>query len=108
MTVLLLEYQSTLLAIDLAQVGRLVLREGISPVDDRLLFPSQGGTTYVQLKNDRLLPASRVIGIHECPTVQSVSPFLAGALKTNPFAGFFHCKDKVFGLLSPDFLAKKE
>jgi len=108
MTVLLLEYQSTLLAIDLAQVGRLTQQEGISPFDERLLFPSQGGTTYVQLKNDRLLPASRVIGIHECPAVQAVSPFLAGALKTNPYAGFFHHKDKIFGLLSPDFLAQKE
>ncbi len=108
MNVLLLEYQNTRLAVDLLRVRRLVRREDIAPLDPRLLFPSTGGATYVQLENDRLLPVTRVIDIRECPPTQAVPPLLARALKTNPFAGFFACDAKVFGLLGAEFLAQKE
>jgi hypothetical protein len=108
MTVLLLQYLRYLFAVEVDRVERIAPLGDLSPLDARLIFPAANCLTLVLLKNGRLLPATRVLDMRECPAVQTAAPFLAAALKSNPFAGFFVSDDKLYGLLGRDFLEPKE
>lgn len=108
MTVLLLKYLRYLLAVEVDRIERIAPLSGIPVLDARLLFPAADCLALVVMKNGRLLPATRVLGMGECPAVQTVPPFLAAALKSNPFAGFFASDGKLYGLLGQEFLGPKE
>jgi hypothetical protein len=108
MTVLLLQYLRYLLAVEVDLVERIAPLGDVSRFDARLLFPAADCPTLLRMKSGRLLPATRVLGMGECPAVQMAPPFLTAALNSNPFAGFFARDNKLYGLLGRDFLEAKE
>lgn len=107
MDLLLLKYRTFQFAVAMGEVSRIIHNPPAGAEPERCLLDPGATRDSVILKSDYLLPASKVeemISVATPPAVMNF--FLKGCLKKNIFQGFVIYKERIYGLLSSDFLKK--
>ena len=102
---LFFRYKTFFLALPVSVISRIVEMPGPSGLAPVFLLDPDNAPICLVLKNNSFLPVSQIQQLTEYQGEFSpANLFLAGCFRKNILAGFASIDNRVYGILSPDFL----
>ncbi len=109
MVLVLLKYNDFRMAVDMKHVSRIINLSPTMTPKERFLLPPGSSPQGILLKNDFIVPASKVeemLPYDSEPTFPNT--FLKGCTKKNHFQAFAVINQNVYGILAHNFLKIEE